>query len=174
MTHRKLRTLGCLAVVLLIGGVAANAPAQGAADQPQDETIKKATPKAPPPEGRTQENQPGVDQATTQGGPPPPPAGGLFGGNAPFLIVMVGLLAVMFIWSGRSKKKQEQKRRDMLASLKKGDKITSIGGIVGTVIETREDELVVKVDDNVRLRFARWAVRGTGDTAKTEKPDQQR
>ena len=58
----------------------------------------------------------------------------------------------------------------MLAALKKGDKVTSIGGIVGTIMDVREDEVVVKVDENnnVRMRFARWAVRGTGDDAKKE------
>ena len=62
----------------------------------------------------------------------------------------------------------------MLSSLKKGDKITSIGGIVGTVIEVRDDEVTVKVDEtgNVRMKFARWAIRGVGDAARAEDPNQ--
>ena len=64
----------------------------------------------------------------------------------------------------------------MLAALSKGDKVTSIGGICGTVIEAREDEIVVKVDEtnNVRMRFARWAIRGVGDAARSEKPEHDR
>jgi preprotein translocase subunit YajC len=99
------------------------------------------------------------------------------GGRGPFdnllLPVMLGVLLLLLLWSSRSRKKQETKRKQMLASLKKGDKVTSIGGIVGTIIEMRDDEIVVKVDEtnNVRLRFARWAIRGTGDEAKIESPE---
>jgi len=58
----------------------------------------------------------------------------------------------------------------MLAALKKGDKVTSIGGIVGTIMDVREDEVVVKVDEgnNIRMRFARWAIRGIGEKGKDE------
>ena len=63
----------------------------------------------------------------------------------------------------------------MLNELKKGDKITTIGGIVGTVIEVRDDEVTVKVDEtnNIRMKFARWAIRGVGATAKSEKGDEK-
>jgi len=96
--------------------------------------------------------------------------------DARFLFIMIGIFALMYFWMGRGRKKQETKRKEMLAMLKKGDKITSIGGIVGTVIEVREDELVVKVDENnnVRVRLARWAVRGVGEQAKSEGPDQKK
>jgi preprotein translocase subunit YajC len=62
----------------------------------------------------------------------------------------------------------------MLSSLRKGDKITTIGGVVGTVMEVRDDEITVKVDEsgNVRMKFARWAIRGVGDLAKVESPAQ--
>ncbi|HUU60027.1 MAG TPA: preprotein translocase subunit YajC [Phycisphaerae bacterium] len=102
--------------------------------------------------------------------------GGLLGGGNYILFIMLGGLVLLFVMTSRSKKKQQRKRNDMLATLKKGDKVTSIGGIVGTVIETREDEITVKVDEqnNVRMRFARWAIRGVGDAAKTEGPDEKK
>jgi len=92
------------------------------------------------------------------------------------LPVMLGVLVLMYIMSSRSRRKQQTKRNEMLASLKKGDKVTSIGGVVGTVIEIREDEVIVKVDEtnNVRMRFARWAIRGVGDEAKTQGPQDKR
>lgn len=90
-----------------------------------------------------------------------------------FPLIMVGVFVLMYVWMGRGKKKRETQRREMLASLKKGDKVTSIGGIVGTAIEVREDEVIVKVDENnnVRMRFARWAIRGVGEQAKKESPE---
>ncbi|HET6427605.1 MAG TPA: preprotein translocase subunit YajC [Phycisphaerae bacterium] len=102
--------------------------------------------------------------------------GGWFGGGNYILFVMLGGLVLLFVMTSRSKKKQQHKRNEMLATLKKGDKVTSIGGIVGTVIETREDEITVKVDEqnNVRMRFARWAIRGVGDAAKKEGPDEKK
>jgi preprotein translocase subunit YajC len=88
-----------------------------------------------------------------------------------FFIILLGGLVLMYVLMGRSRRKQEAKRKEMLQSLKKGDKVVSIGGIVGTVIETREDEIVVKVDEksNTRMRFARWAIRAAGEEAQAEK-----
>ncbi len=105
-----------------------------------------------------------------------PPGGGLFNQQGLFLLVLLGGMILLFVLNSRTRKKQEQKRQEMLGSLKKGDKVTSIGGIVGTVIEVRDDEVVVKVDEqnNVRMRFARWAIRGVGEDAKVQKPEEQK
>ena len=86
------------------------------------------------------------------------------------MVFLVG----MFWWSSRSRRRQEAKRKEMVAALKKGDKVTSVGGVIGTIIEVRPDEITVKVDENnnVRMRFAKWAIRGTGDASRVEKlPD---
>lgn len=104
--------------------------------------------------------------ATTQPAATPPQSP--FSG--PFLYVMVGALALMFILSGRSKKKQENQKKQMLSSMKKGDRVTTIGGIIGTVIEARENEVVVKVDEtnNVRMRFIRSAIHSVGEPSKAD------
>lgn len=88
-----------------------------------------------------------------------------------FPAIIIGVLVMMFFFSSRSKRKQESKRREMLSAISKGDKVTSIGGICGTVVDTREDEIVVKVDESTRMRFARWAIRGVGDEGKSENPE---
>ena len=94
--------------------------------------------------------------------------GGWFG-NQTFLLLIVGVFVIVMIMSSRSRKKQQQQRKEMLSSLSKGDKIITIGGIVGTVIESRENEIVVKVDEqnNIRMRFAKWAIRAAGEDVKT-------
>ncbi len=98
--------------------------------------------------------------------------GGLFSNYGIF--IMLGGIILLYMWMGRSRRKKEAQRREMLESIQKGDKVTSIGGIVGTVMEVREDEVAVKVDENnnVRMRFARWAIRGVGESAKAENPEQ--
>ena len=100
-------------------------------------------------------------------------SGGLFG-SMKLMFIMLGGFFLLYIWMGRSRRKQRRQRQEMLTALKKGDKITSIGGIVGTVIEVRDDEVTVKVDEtgNVRMKFARWAIRGVGEAGKAEDPAQ--
>ena len=104
------------------------------------------------------------------GGEPPSGCGGM---DMKFFVPLMVLMVHMYIWMGRSKRKEEKKRKDMLESLKKGDRITTRGGIIGTVIEVRENEVTIKVDEtnNTRMKFARWAIRGVGEDAKTEKPE---
>jgi len=124
--------------------------------------------------------QPSEESDQPAGSQPAPDSGdgsggGLFSGNW-VLPVMIGAIALMWILMGRSKRKREARRREMLAGIKKGEKVLTIGGVVGTVIEVREDEVTVKVDEtnNIRMRFARWAIRSTGDEAKTDKKEDER
>lgn len=91
--------------------------------------------------------------------------------DSPLIFVLLGGFVLLYVFMGRGRRKQEAKRKAMLANLKKGDKVTTIGGIVGTVIEVREDDVTVKVDEtnNVRMKFLRRAVQGIGDEAKAER-----
>jgi preprotein translocase subunit YajC len=166
-------------MVLLTSPVYAQAPA---ATKVEGEELTPAINKAP----AAPAGQPTGPDATTPAGEPKqqqPLAGdekgkqGPFGGGNNYLIfVMLGFLVLMMVWSSRSRKKKEAKHLEMLSSLKKGDKVTSIGGIIGTIIETRDDEVLVKVDEtnNVRMRFARWAIKGTGESAKTQPPEEKK
>ncbi len=122
----------------------------------------------PPPEAAEEPTTKRADKPTGDNG-----AGSPFG-SMKLMIIMVGGFFLLYIWMGRSRRKQKRQRQDMLSALKKGDKVTSIGGIVGTVIEVRDDEVTVKVDEtgNVRMKFARWAIRGVGETGKAEDPNQ--
>ena len=170
------RRLIGLVLVAAVGMWAAGALAQ-ATRQPAKpaagEELKSAPPAEPQPAGPSAQAtaEPNKGPAAPQGKSP----GGLLGSNY-LLPVMLGVLLLLLFWSSRSRKKQEAKRQQMLAALKKGDKVTSIGGVIGTIIEVRDDEILVKVDEtnNVRMRFARWAIRGTGEEAKTERPEDRK
>ena len=86
----------------------------------------------------------------------------------PFILIIVFLYFFMF----RSKKKQDQKVRGMLSGLKKGDRVQTIGGIIGTVWEAKETEVVLKVDEtsNTKMRFTRKAIAHVfADDVKEEK-----
>ncbi len=86
---------------------------------------------------------------------------------------MIGF-AVLMIFSTRSKKTEQKKVQAMLDNLKRGDRVQTIGGILGTVIEARENEVLVKVDEtnNTKIRFSRKAIHRIVDdeaTAAAEK-----
>lgn len=73
--------------------------------------------------------------------------------------VTFGLIIVIFYFLIiRPQKKRDKETKEMLASIKKGDKVVSIGGIHGTVVVVKETTVVVKVDDNTRLEFSRNAI----------------
>lgn len=96
---------------------------------------------------------PGSPAPTTQ--PPKEPAPGWLG-FMPWILIAV----VFYFFLLRPKNKQEKQRVAMLNSLKKGDRIQTIGGILGTVVESRDDEVVVKVDEtsNTKITFSRSAI----------------
>lgn len=101
----------------------------------------------------------------------PPPANPFGPG---FLIIIVGMFAVMMIFSSRSQAKEKKKRQEMLSALKKGDKVETVGGILGAVVEVREHDVVLKVDENAntRIKFSRSAIRNVttnpGNAGKME------
>ena len=60
-----------------------------------------------------------------------------------------------------SPRRREQKRRDeMLKNMKKNDRVATIGGLLGSVVNISADgkEVTLKVDDNTRIRFRRTAI----------------
>lgn len=97
---------------------------------------------------------------------PGTPAGGAppanpFGGSG-FLFMMVALLVVMILMSTLTGRKEKKKREELMRSLGRHDKVQTIGGIIGTIIEVRDDEVVLKVDESsgTRVTFAKSAVSG--------------
>ena len=73
------------------------------------------------------------------------------------LLLLLGVFYVLILLPQRREKK---KRKEMLGALKKNSKVQTIGGVIGTVTDIRDDEVTVKVDEssNVRMRFSRGAI----------------
>ena len=72
-------------------------------------------------------------------------------------IAILGVMMLVMILPGR---KQAKKRKEMLAGMNKNDRVLTRGGIIGVVVEVREQEIIVKVDEsnNTRLHFSRQAI----------------
>lgn len=84
---------------------------------------------------------------------------------------LILILVVFWFLVIGSKRKQDRQRREMLESIKKGDRVQTIGGILGTVLDVREDRLVLKVDEssNTKISFARSAIhRVLGEDSKVD------
>ncbi len=90
-----------------------------------------------------------------------PEASGAAGSTGSMMTTFVtfGLIIVIFYFLIiRPQKKRDRETKEMLAAIKKGDKVVSIGGIHGTVVAVKETTIVVKVDDNTRIEFSRNAI----------------
>lgn len=97
----------------------------------------------------------GADGQPLPASPPSDPLGGNF------MIMLLVLMGVMVLMTFRSQSKEKKKRKKLLATLSKGDKVQTIGGIIGNIVEVREDgEVIVKVDENsnTKMKFARTAI----------------
>jgi len=68
------------------------------------------------------------------------------------------IILIFYFLIIRPQKKRDKEAKDMLAAMKKGDKIVTIGGIRGTVAVVKESTVVVKVDDNTRIEFTKNAI----------------
>ncbi len=94
--------------------------------------------------------------------------------GGPFIFILLGMFVLMIFFSMRTQKKERKKREAMLGALKKGDRIQTIGGILGNVVEVREHKVVVKVDENnnTKMTFARTAIQTIfEDKSDTEEAD---
>ena len=74
----------------------------------------------------------------------------------PMLLIMVAVFYFMLI---RPENKRKKEAENMRSNVKVGDEITTIGGIVGTIVSVKEDKIVVETSaDQVRIEFAKWAI----------------
>jgi preprotein translocase subunit YajC len=96
-------------------------------------------------------------------------AAGSGGGQMVSMFVTFGLVfVVMYFLIIRPQSKRQKQARAMLAALKKGDRVATIGGIRGVVHSIREDAVIVKVDDNTKIEFSKSAVATVLSAAKSE------
>ena len=74
----------------------------------------------------------------------------------PLIIIVV----LMWIWLIRGPKKKQQKHQQMVQNLQKNDRIQTIGGIIGTVVDVRDNDVVIKIDEsnNTKMRDAKQAI----------------
>ena len=81
------------------------------------------------------------------------------------IIMLVVMFGVMYFLMIRPENKRKKEAEQMRSALKVGDKITTIGGIIGKVVDVKEEKFVIETGaDQVRIEFAKWAL-STNETA---------
>lgn len=87
------------------------------------------------------------------------------GGVGGTILMVVVMLALMYFMAIRPQKKREKQQQAMRESLDIGDEITTIGGIIGTVVSKRDDHVVIETsNDRNKIRITTWAIQ-TNNTA---------
>ena len=75
------------------------------------------------------------------------------------IIMLVVMLAVFYFMLIRPENKRKKEAEEMRSSVKTGDKITTIGGICGTVVNVKESKIVIETGaDQVRIELEKWAI----------------
>jgi len=99
-------------------------------------------------------------------------AQGLFGGggsaasgspnpNMTFILQIaqfLPIIAIFYLLLIRPQQQQAKKLKAMLAALKKGDKVVTSGGLMGTIVGLEEQKVVLRVADDVKMEFVRSAI----------------
>ena len=88
------------------------------------------------------------------------------------IVMIVGMFAVLYFMMIRPENKRKKEAEQMRNALKVGDEITTIGGIVGKVVNIKEDKIVLETSaDQVRIELTKWGI-STNDTAAAAKQEE--
>ena len=85
------------------------------------------------------------------------------------IITFVLIILIFYFLIIRPQKKRDKETKAMLAAMKKGDRVVTIGGIHGTIVTVKDQTVVIKVDDSARIEFSKSAISTvtSKDAAKT-------
>jgi preprotein translocase subunit YajC len=127
-------------------GTAPAAPAKEVPAQPLNEAVTSTTTTQAP---GSQAPKPGDEKSQAQGPNP------LW--NVIFIVVIFVVMYFMFI---RGPKKQQQQQQEMIRSLQKNDRVRTVGGIIGTVVDVKDEYVTLKIDEtsNTKIRVVPQAI----------------
>ncbi len=86
------------------------------------------------------------------------PAGPPIGAGLANILLLLGMFGIMYFLILRPQQKRAKQHADMIANLKRGDTVVTAGGLIGKVNKVNDDELLIDLADNVRVRLRRSMV----------------
>lgn len=93
-------------------------------------------------------------QTQAPAGPPPNPAIAMLVQFAPILLIF----AIMYLLLIRPQQQRQKKLEEMLKNIKKGDRVVTTGGILGTVVGTDDGKVVLRIADEVKVEFTKASI----------------
>ncbi len=76
------------------------------------------------------------------------------------IIWMVGFFVIMYLILILPQRRREKKTKEMLNALQVGNDVVSVGGIIGKVINIKDDEVTIETSvEKTQIRLSRWAVK---------------
>jgi len=75
-----------------------------------------------------------------------------------FLLMIILIFVVMWLFMIRPQQKKQKEVEKFRQGLKKGDKVVTIGGIYGTVVEVKDNTLFLEIDQNVKIKVDKASV----------------
>jgi preprotein translocase subunit YajC len=80
------------------------------------------------------------------------------GGGMSMWIMLLLMFGVMWFFMIRPQRKQQKELQNFRNSLQKGDKVVTIGGIYGTVVEIKDATVLIEIDNSVKIRVSKQAL----------------
>ena len=94
------------------------------------------------------------------------------GGMGSTILMLVMMIAVFYFMLIRPENKRKKEAGEMRSAVKKGDKIVTIGGICGVVVDVKESRIVLETGaDQVRIEFEKWAISSNETAAEHAKEE---
>ncbi|MBQ8975600.1 MAG: preprotein translocase subunit YajC [Oscillospiraceae bacterium] len=88
---------------------------------------------------------------------------GSSGGFLPTIIMVVALIAIFYFFLIRPESKKKKKAQEMRDNLSVGDTITTIGGLIGKIVNINSDSITSETsEDRVRIQVTKWAISSVG------------
>lgn len=94
-----------------------------------------------------------------------------FANNSQMLSVLyiVGLFAILYFLMIRPQQQRQKKHQEMVKNIKPDERVVTIGGIYGTIVKIKDNSVIIKVADNVRIEFLKTAISQV--ISKEEEPE---
>ena len=74
-------------------------------------------------------------------------------------VILIGFVVIMYFFLIRPQRKKDKEIKEMRDSIRVGDMIVTIGGIMGKVVKTKDESIVIQVGaDKTKIEFKKWAV----------------
>ncbi len=88
-----------------------------------------------------------------------------------FLLMILLMVVAMYFMIWRPESKRKKQAEAMRNSLKKGDQITTIGGIIGKIVQVSDETIIIETsEDRVRMELTKWAV----STNNSQQPEEKK